>query len=84
MVMISGSSVQNFTGRGDFQELDQIAAVKHFSKFSTKATDITKIPTFVFAAIDWAATGVRDAPTRRHLPRPPHRRPPSNHQQFRG
>ncbi|KAL7105938.1 hypothetical protein ACP275_07G078800 [Erythranthe tilingii] len=57
MVMISGSSVQNFTGCSDFQELDQIAAVKHFSKFSTKATDITKKATFVFAAIDWTATG---------------------------
>ncbi|PIN00313.1 Thiamine pyrophosphate-requiring enzyme [Handroanthus impetiginosus] len=57
MVMISGSSEQSYTGRGDFQELDQLAAVKPFSKFSAKATDITKIPTSVFSVIDWAVAG---------------------------
>lgn len=57
MVMISGSSEQKFTGRGDFQELDQVAAVKPFSKFSAKATDITKIPSSVFSVIDWAVAG---------------------------
>ncbi|KAI3462575.1 hypothetical protein Pfo_019238 [Paulownia fortunei] len=57
MVMISGSSDQKFTGRGDFQELDQVAAVKPFSKFSAKATDITQIPTSVFSVIDWAVAG---------------------------
>lgn len=57
MVMISGSSEQKFTGRGDFQELDQIAAVKPFSKFSAKATDITTIPSSVFSVIDWAVAG---------------------------
>ncbi|KAL7090250.1 hypothetical protein ACP275_12G028800 [Erythranthe tilingii] len=67
MVMISGSSDQSFTGRGDFQELDQIAAVKPFSIFSTKATDITKIPTSVFAALDWAA-GARPGGTYLDLP----------------
>ncbi|XP_051117492.1 2-hydroxyacyl-CoA lyase [Andrographis paniculata] len=57
MVMISGSSDQSFTGRGDFQELDQIAAAKPFAKFSAKATDITKIPKSVFSVIDSAASG---------------------------
>ncbi|KAK4426594.1 2-hydroxyacyl-CoA lyase [Sesamum alatum] len=57
MVMISGSSEQSFTGRGDFQELDQLAAVKPFSKFSAKATDITKIPKSVFSVVDWAVAG---------------------------
>ncbi|KAG8384123.1 hypothetical protein BUALT_Bualt04G0085600 [Buddleja alternifolia] len=57
MVMISGSSDQSCTGRGDFQELDQIAAVKPFSKFSAKATDITKIPSSVFSVVDWAVAG---------------------------
>ncbi|KAK4477673.1 hypothetical protein RD792_016918 [Penstemon davidsonii] len=57
MVLISGSSEQGLTGRGDFQELDQIAAVKPFSKFSAKATDINKIPTCVFDVIDWALAG---------------------------
>ncbi|EYU34548.1 hypothetical protein ABFS82_12G018300 [Erythranthe guttata] len=57
MVMISGSSEQKFTGRGDFQELDQIAAVKPFSKFSAKATDITEIPSSVFSVVDWAVAG---------------------------
>ncbi|KAL7131622.1 hypothetical protein ABFS83_12G016700 [Erythranthe nasuta] len=57
MVMISGSSEQKFTGRGDFQELDQIAAVKPFSKYSAKATDITEIPSSVFSVVDWAVAG---------------------------
>ncbi|KAL3813283.1 hypothetical protein ACJIZ3_014551 [Penstemon smallii] len=57
MVLISGSSEQGLTGRGDFQELDQIAAVKPFSKFSVKATDVSKIPTCVFDVIDWALAG---------------------------
>ncbi|KAL3640409.1 hypothetical protein CASFOL_015377 [Castilleja foliolosa] len=57
MVMISGSSDQSFTGRGDFQELDQIAAVKPFSKFSVKAADITQIPNSVFSVVDWAVAG---------------------------
>ncbi|GFP88153.1 2-hydroxyacyl-coa lyase [Phtheirospermum japonicum] len=34
MVMISGFSDQSFTGRGAFQELNQIAAVKPYSKFA--------------------------------------------------
>ncbi|KAL6507498.1 hypothetical protein OROGR_023693 [Orobanche gracilis] len=54
MVMISGSSDQIFTGRGDFQELDQISAVKPFAKFSAKATNISLIPASVFSVIDWA------------------------------
>ncbi|KAL8538088.1 hypothetical protein ACS0TY_000150 [Phlomoides rotata] len=57
MVLISGASDQSLTGRGDFQELDQIAAVKPFSKFSAKATDITKVPDSVFSVIDWAVAG---------------------------
>ncbi|CAI9752944.1 unnamed protein product [Fraxinus pennsylvanica] len=57
MVLISGSSDQSFTGRGDFQELDQMAAVKPFSKFSAKATDISRIPASVFSVIDWAVAG---------------------------
>ncbi|XP_078434164.1 thiamine pyrophosphate dependent pyruvate decarboxylase family protein [Wolffia australiana] len=46
-VMISGSCDQNYYGRGDFQELDQIAAVKPFAKFSARATDIGLIPELV-------------------------------------
>lgn len=57
MVLISGSSDQSFTGRGDFQELDQIEAVKPFSKFSAKAIDISRIPASVFRVIDWAVAG---------------------------
>ncbi|CAA0830039.1 2-hydroxyacyl-CoA lyase [Striga hermonthica] len=57
MVMISGSSDQSLAGRGDFQELDQIAAVKPFSKFSARATDITRIPESVFSVVDWALAG---------------------------
>nr|GMD69715.1 2-hydroxyacyl-CoA lyase [Ipomoea batatas] len=57
LVMISGSCDQGDFGRGDFQELDQIEAVKPFSKFSAKATDISKVPNCVFGVLDWAAAG---------------------------
>ncbi|KAM1166283.1 hypothetical protein TB1_024890 [Malus domestica] len=51
MVMISGSCDQKDFGRGDFQELDQIAAVEPFSKFSAKAKSIKEIPDCVFQAL---------------------------------
>lgn len=46
-VMISGSCNQNDVGRGDFQELDQIQAVKPFTKFAIKAKHISEIPNCV-------------------------------------
>ncbi|KAJ9701379.1 hypothetical protein PVL29_006643 [Vitis rotundifolia] len=57
MVMISGSCDQAEFGRGDFQELDQVAAVEPFSKFSAKATDISQIPKSVFKVLDQALSG---------------------------
>lgn len=57
MLMISGSCDQADFGRGDFQELDQIAAVKPFSKFSVKATNINQIPSAVFQALQRAGSG---------------------------
>lgn len=57
MVMISGSCDQKHFGRGDFQELDQVDAVKPFSKFSVKATDIAQIPECVFKVIRRASSG---------------------------
>lgn len=57
MVMISGSCDQADFGRGDFQELDQVAAVKPFSKFSAKATEISEIPKCVFEVLDRALSG---------------------------
>ncbi|GAB4832341.1 hypothetical protein Ancab_006357 [Ancistrocladus abbreviatus] len=57
MVMISGSCDQKDFGRGDFQELDQIAAVKPFSKFCVKATSISEIPNAVFEVFDRAVSG---------------------------
>lgn len=57
MVMISGSCDQKDFGRGDFQELDQIAAVKPFSKFSAKAKSIKEIPDCVFQALAKASSG---------------------------
>lgn len=57
MVLISGSCDQKEIGRGDFQELNQIAAVEPFSKFSAKATDISKIPGIVFQVIERAGSG---------------------------
>ncbi|XP_065848519.1 2-hydroxyacyl-CoA lyase [Euphorbia lathyris] len=57
MVLISGSCDQKDAGRGDFQELDQIEAVKPFSKFSVKATDIKEIPSCVVQVLDRAVSG---------------------------
>ncbi|GKV16709.1 hypothetical protein SLEP1_g27311 [Rubroshorea leprosula] len=57
MVMISGSCDQNDFGRGDFQELDQIEAVKPFSKFSVKAKNIKEIPNCVAQVLDRAVLG---------------------------
>ncbi|XP_057951254.1 2-hydroxyacyl-CoA lyase [Malania oleifera] len=57
MVMISGASDQRDFGRGDFQELDQIGAVKPFSKFSAKASDISQIPNCVFQVLNQAVSG---------------------------
>ncbi|GLT57273.1 hypothetical protein SLA2020_302590 [Shorea laevis] len=56
-VMISGSCDQNDFGRGDFQELDQIEAVKPFSKFSVKAKNIKEIPNCVAQVLDRAVLG---------------------------
>lgn len=57
MVLISGSCDQADFGRGDFQELDQVAAVKPFSKFSAKAADISEIPKSVFSVLDQSLSG---------------------------
>lgn len=57
MVMISGSCDQKDVGRGDFQELDQIEAVKPFTKFSVKAKHITEIPDAVARVLHWAKSG---------------------------
>lgn len=57
LVMISGSCDQRDFGRGDFQELDQMAAVKPFSKFSVKATNIKLIPKSIFDVLHHAGSG---------------------------
>lgn len=57
MVMISGSCDQQDFGRGDFQELDQVEAVKPFSKFSAKARDIREVPGCVARVLDHAVSG---------------------------
>ncbi|KAG7550968.1 thiamine diphosphate-binding fold [Arabidopsis thaliana x Arabidopsis arenosa] len=57
MVMISGSCDQRDVGRGDFQELDQIEAVKAFSKLSEKAKDVREIPNCVSRVLDRAVSG---------------------------
>ncbi|CAK8533785.1 unnamed protein product [Lathyrus sativus] len=56
-VMISGSCNQSDCGRGDFQELDQIEAVKPFTKFAVKATHISQIPNCVAQVLDHAVSG---------------------------
>ncbi|KAF5747452.1 2-hydroxyacyl-CoA lyase [Tripterygium wilfordii] len=57
LVMISGSCDQKDAGRGDFQELDQIEAVKPFSKFSIKVRSIEEIPNCVAQVLDIAVLG---------------------------
>ncbi|KAK8913816.1 2-hydroxyacyl-CoA lyase [Platanthera zijinensis] len=56
-VMISGSCDQRDFGKGDFQELDQIAAVRPFVKFAAKATEISQIPHLVLSALSHAVEG---------------------------
>ncbi|CAN0846694.1 2-hydroxyacyl-CoA lyase [Linum grandiflorum] len=55
--MISSSCDQNDAGRGDFQELNQLEAVKPFSKFSVKAKHIKEIPNCVVQVLDWPVSG---------------------------
>ncbi|KAI4352150.1 hypothetical protein L6164_006430 [Bauhinia variegata] len=57
VIMISGSCDQKDFGRGDFQELDQIEAVRPFSKLSVKAKDIREIPSCVAQVLDRAISG---------------------------
>ncbi|KAL5726629.1 hypothetical protein ACHQM5_009658 [Ranunculus cassubicifolius] len=57
MVMISGSCDQKDFGRGDFQELDQVEAVKPFVKFAVKARDISEIPNCVYECVNRAVFG---------------------------
>ncbi|KAH9305457.1 hypothetical protein KI387_009861 [Taxus chinensis] len=57
MVMISGSCDQADVGKGDFQELNQLEAVKPFVKFSGKAHKVSEIPALVSQAVGFAAKG---------------------------
>eukprot|EP00271_Cylindrocystis_brebissonii_P014451 TRINITY_DN357_c0_g1_i1.p1 TRINITY_DN357_c0_g1~~TRINITY_DN357_c0_g1_i1.p1 ORF type:complete len:1129 (-),score=242.08 TRINITY_DN357_c0_g1_i1:382-3768(-) len=57
LVMISGSCTQADVGRGDFQELDQIQAVKPFVKSAGKATSISLIPSIVETAAVSSVSG---------------------------
>jgi 2-hydroxyacyl-CoA lyase 1 len=56
-VMISGSCDQGDFGKGDFQELDQVEAVKPFSKLSARARDIKDVPRCVFQVLGKAGSG---------------------------
>jgi 2-hydroxyacyl-CoA lyase 1 len=57
LLMISGSCDQADADRGNFQELDQIAATKPFIKLAVKATTIADIPRLVFQALAAAVFG---------------------------
>ncbi|CAM8891294.1 unnamed protein product [Rhodiola kirilowii] len=57
MVMVSGSCDQRDFGRGDFQELDQVEAVKPFVKLAAKATGIGEIPECVFRVLSGVLEG---------------------------
>ncbi|XP_020098916.1 2-hydroxyacyl-CoA lyase-like [Ananas comosus] len=56
-VLISGSCDQADFGKGDFQELDQIAAVKPFVKLAVKAARVADIPPLVREVLAVAAAG---------------------------
>ncbi|GJU62900.1 2-hydroxyacyl-CoA lyase [Tanacetum coccineum] len=51
MVMIFGSCDQKDNGHGDFQELDQVTAVKAFVKLAVKVKKVEEIPDAVFKVI---------------------------------
>ncbi|KAG5528030.1 hypothetical protein RHGRI_028834 [Rhododendron griersonianum] len=57
MIVIAGSCDQGYFGRGDFQELDQVEAVKPFSKLSVRVRDIKEVPRCVFEVIGKAGSG---------------------------
>ncbi|PWA67968.1 thiamine pyrophosphate dependent pyruvate decarboxylase family protein [Artemisia annua] len=57
MVMISGSCDQKDFGRGDFQALDPVTAVKPFVKTSVKVTKVEEVPDAVFQLISVAGSG---------------------------
>ncbi|CAM8894178.1 unnamed protein product [Rhodiola kirilowii] len=57
MVMVSGSCDQRDFGRGDFQELDQVEAVKPFVKLAARATGIGEIPECVFRVLSGVLEG---------------------------
>ncbi|KAF7025638.1 hypothetical protein CFC21_037799 [Triticum aestivum] len=57
LLMVSGSCDQRDAGRGDFQELDQIAATKPFAKLAVKAAAIADIPRLVFQALAATVAG---------------------------
>ncbi|KAL9226521.1 hypothetical protein vseg_002327 [Gypsophila vaccaria] len=56
-VLISGSSDQRYSGRGDFQELDQLSVVAPFSKLSARPVTIEDVPGRVFEVLRRAASG---------------------------
>nr|XP_010924161.1 2-hydroxyacyl-CoA lyase [Elaeis guineensis] len=57
VVMISGSCDQADFGKGDFQELDQMAAVMPFVKHAAKATHVSQIPRLVREVLGFAVAG---------------------------
>ncbi|KAG1368084.1 2-hydroxyacyl-CoA lyase [Cocos nucifera] len=57
VVMISGSCDQADVGKGDFQELDQMAAVMPFVKHAAKATHVSQIPRLVRKVLSSAIAG---------------------------
>ncbi|KAL4178676.1 hypothetical protein AMTRI_Chr13g116280 [Amborella trichopoda] len=67
LILISGSCDQASAGKGDFQELDQLAATRPFTKFSGRATTIREIPAVVANALASSALG-RPGPVYIDLP----------------
>eukprot|EP00897_Mesotaenium_endlicherianum_P001322 jgi/Mesen1/1217/ME000129S00316 len=57
LVMVSGSSVQADRGKGDFQELDQLAAVQPFVKSAGQARSVSEIPQLVASQVAAACSG---------------------------
>uniref|UniRef100_A0A7S0UUS4 2-hydroxyacyl-CoA lyase n=1 Tax=Polytomella parva TaxID=51329 RepID=A0A7S0UUS4_9CHLO len=57
LLMISGSAPTSELGKGAFQELDQVEALKPHVKFAIRAKSVDDIPTVIAAAIRAATSG---------------------------
>eukprot|EP00884_Botryococcus_braunii_P001865 jgi/Botrbrau1/1167/Bobra.0162s0055.1 len=57
LLQISGSAEQNEIGKGSFQELDQVQAVRQYCKYAGRATSIRDIGPIITAAVKATVAG---------------------------